>query len=147
MSSRLARLAALALGVAGYGLVVAAALGLVARRAVPGAAGRVAEFPATAFPFVHGFAVWGPLLAAAAMAAFAAGLVPLVLLRGSIRHPLVAGGACGLLWLLVALAGAPYTLGLTAPAGLGLVSFFMGAFVSAGSIGASMMRGEGEGPQ
>lgn len=114
----------------GFELSVLASLALVARAGAggkgPGGLGRLAG------------------LAGLALLGFAIGLVPAVLLRGTIRFPFLTGLGVGLFWLGLAVAGEPYTLGLKAPAGIGLVSVFLGVFVSGGSIGASLLKAEAD---
>jgi hypothetical protein len=47
----------------------------------------------------------------------------------------------GLFCVALAVAGVPYSLGLTAPAGILIVSVFLAVFVSAVSIGVALSKG------
>ena len=139
MSSRAASLGRASFG---FGLSVVAALSVVAQREISGV-GRV-EFLAAPAPFTYRFLLWGPALTVVALLGFGLGLLPLAFMRGSIRYPLLAGAGVGLFWLCLAIAGLPYSLGLTAPAGAGLVSVFLGVLVSGAAIGRSVLSGESE---
>ena len=130
---------------ASYSLVTFVALSLVAARASSGRPGLPREFSAEAFPFRLGFPSWGFLLTALAALSFLVGLVPLLVFRGRVPWPLVAGAGAGLFWLALGFAGPPYSLGLTAPAGLAIVSVFLSVLVSAASLGRSFLQQDREG--
>lgn len=121
------RAAPLAKALLGFGLSVSVALALLARSGSdsPGLANLAA-------------------LCALALLGFAIGLLPAALLGGSIRFPFLAGAGVGLFWLALALAGKPYDLGLKAPAGIAILSVFLGVFVSGAAIGAALLKSEAE---
>jgi hypothetical protein len=126
---------------AGFGLSVLVALSVVAWRLAdaPDRGVRDAARPASRLAVL--FLARVPSLLALALLGFAVGLVPLVLLRAPVRRPLVTGVTAGLFWVALALAGVPYSLGLTAPAGILVVSVFLAVFVSAVSIGIALSEG------
>ncbi len=101
----------------------------------------VHEFPTPSSALVFHLLVWAPSLLAVALLGFAVGLAPLLLLRAPVPWPWATGFGAGLFWVALASAGVPYSLGLTAPAGLLVVSRFLAVFVSAVSIGVALARG------
>lgn len=127
---RPSRLASTLPALAGFALATLAALGLAASREATGRA------------LVARAVLWAPPLAGLGLAGYGVGLVPVLLLRARVPRPFLAGLGTGLFWLVLALAGAPYDLGLKAPAGLFLVSVFLGVLVSGAAIGSSLAKGE-----
>ncbi len=125
----------------GFGLSVFIALSVVAYRLATAPDRNVHEFPTPSSELAFNLLIWVPALLALALLGFAIGLVPLVLLRAPVRWPLATGGVAGLFWVGLALAGVPYSLGLTAPAGILIVSVFLAVFVSAMSIGIALSKG------
>lgn len=123
-----------------YSLVTFLALARVHARVASAAGSGSREIALEAFPFRLGFPQWALLLTALAALSFAIGLAPLLFFRGRFAWPLLAGAAAGLFWLALAWAGAPYSLGLTAPAGLAIVSVFLGVLISAASLARSFVQ-------
>ena len=124
-----ARLFARAL--AGFGISVVAALYVATRQDAPGDGGSLPS----------GFLASLAALTAIALAGFAVGLAPLAFLRSPLRRPFLTGLGAGLFWLCLAIPGRPYSLGLTAPGGIGIVSVFIAVLVSGASIGHSFLDG------
>ena len=126
---------------AGFGLSVAFALLVVAYRDATAPDRNVHEFPTQSSALAFHLLIWVPGLLGLALLGFAIGLVPQLLLRAPVRWPFIAGVVAGLFWVALALAGVPYSLGLTAPAGIVIVSAFLAVFVSAMSIGMALSKG------
>lgn len=133
--------ASLARACAGFALSVLAALSVVVWKGAAAPGGGAAELAGPASAFGSRLLALAPPLLPLALLGFAAGLVPAALLRAAVPRPLAAGAGAGLFWVALAIAGAPYSLGLTAPAGILIVSAFLAVFVSAASIGAALSRG------
>lgn len=136
-----ALLASTAKAMLGFGLSVFVALSVVAYRSASAPDRNVHEFPTQSSALSFQLLIWAPALLALALLGFAIGLVPLLLLRAPVRWPSATGAVAGLFWVALAVAGVPYSLGLTAPAGTLIVSIFLAVFVSAMSIGVALSKG------
>ena len=130
----------------GFAVSVVASLSVAAyREAAGGLAAPALSSPASSL--LSRFATSGAGLTAIGLAGFAVGLAPLALMRASLRRPFLTGLGAGLFWLCLALAGKPYSLGLTAPPGIAIVSVFLAVIVSGAAIGRSVLSGENERPR
>ncbi|MFN7988621.1 MAG: hypothetical protein U0529_14190 [Thermoanaerobaculia bacterium] len=126
----------------GFGLSVFAALSVVSYRLASAPDRDIREAPTHAAAFARHLFITAPFLCALALLGFAVGLVPAVLLRAAVPRPVATGIGIGLFWVVIGIAGVPYSLGLTAPAGIFIVSVFLAVFVSAASIGVALARGQ-----
>ena len=130
---------------AGFAVSVVASLSVAAYRETAGVQG-VRALPSPASSLLSRLVASGPGLTVIGLAGFAVGLAPLALMRASLRRPFLNGLGVGLFWLCLAFAGKPYSLGLTAPPGIAIVSVFLAVIVSGAAIGRSVLSGENERP-
>lgn len=136
-----ALLASAAKATIGFGLPVSAALSVVAYRSATTADRNIHEFPTPSSALAFHLLVWVPGLVTLALAGFVIGLVPVLLLRVPVRWPYPSGLGAAAFWVALAVAGVPFSLGLSAPTGILVVSVLLALSVSAISIGVALSHG------
>ncbi len=136
------RVAGFAHALLGFGLALVSALSVVAWRGATGSPATAAGLGEAATALLPRLAALAPRLTALGLLGFAVGLSPAALLRAAPPWPFLGGLGAGAFWLLLAISGTPYSLGLTAPAGVLIVSVFLGVLVSGAAIGSALGKGE-----